>query len=182
MRNCGVQWPISRSRAGFEGHHPGKLLSPERRRIAVQHARDKRLNERLACRLVGQPRGTQCYQPTQRDDEEPLTKAIITLASEYGRYGYRCRRTVDGVQALTMNSLRSAWTPFLAGRPTLRSKGSSECRLHRSFRTELYPLSDLHKIPVRPFNDFTFLLQNGKLIDLDGPHVIVGLNPRLQFL
>jgi putative transposase len=47
------------------------------------------LSERHACRLVGQPRGTQRYQPTQRDDEDQLTKAIITLASEYGRYGYR---------------------------------------------------------------------------------------------
>lgn len=64
-------------------------MSPERRRIAVQHARDKGLSERHACRLVGQPRGTQRYLPTQRDDEDQLTNAIITLASEYGRYGYR---------------------------------------------------------------------------------------------
>src|SRR6185295_5740486 len=76
-------------KAGPEGHRPGKLLSPERRRIAVQHARDKGLSERHACRLVGQPRGTQRYLPTQRDDEDQLTNAIITLASEYGRYGYR---------------------------------------------------------------------------------------------
>ena len=47
------------------------------------------MSERRACRLVGQPRGTQRYQPTQHNDEEPLTKAIIALASEYGRYGYR---------------------------------------------------------------------------------------------
>jgi transposase InsO family protein len=38
---------------------------------------------------VNQPRGTQRYQPTQRDDEDALTRAIITLASQYGRYGYR---------------------------------------------------------------------------------------------
>jgi len=47
------------------------------------------LSERRSCRLVEQPRGTQRYQPTQRDDEEPLTQAILALASEYGRYGYR---------------------------------------------------------------------------------------------
>src|SRR5260370_31509579 len=75
--------------AGPEGHRPGKLLSPERRRFAVQHARDKGLSERHACRLVGQPRGTQRYQPTQGDDEDQLTKAIVALATEYGRYGYR---------------------------------------------------------------------------------------------
>jgi len=45
------------------------------------------LSERHACQLVGQPRGTQRYQPTQRDDEDQLTKAIVALASEYGRYG-----------------------------------------------------------------------------------------------
>jgi putative transposase len=38
---------------------------------------------------LGQPRGTQRYRPTQREDEDALTQAIITLASQYGRYGYR---------------------------------------------------------------------------------------------
>ena len=64
-------------------------MSPERRRIAVQHARDKGLSERHACQLVSQPRGTQRYQPTQRNDEDQLTQAIIALASQYGRYGVR---------------------------------------------------------------------------------------------
>jgi hypothetical protein len=31
-------------------------------------------------KLVHQPRGTQRYQPTQRNDEDALTRAIITLA------------------------------------------------------------------------------------------------------
>jgi len=47
------------------------------------------MSERRACRLVNQPRGTQRYQPTQREDEDRLTQAIIVLASQYGRYGYR---------------------------------------------------------------------------------------------
>jgi putative transposase len=47
------------------------------------------MSERRACRLVDQPRGTQRYQPLRRIDEDPLTQAILTLASEYGRYGYR---------------------------------------------------------------------------------------------
>jgi len=38
---------------------------------------------------VNQPRGTQRYQPIQRDDEDLLTRAILELASQYGRYGYR---------------------------------------------------------------------------------------------
>jgi transposase InsO family protein len=47
------------------------------------------MSERHACRLVGQWRATQRYQPTQRTDEDALTEAITQLASEYGRYGYR---------------------------------------------------------------------------------------------
>jgi transposase InsO family protein len=38
---------------------------------------------------VNQPRGTQRYHPTQRYDEDALTRAVIELASQYGRYGYR---------------------------------------------------------------------------------------------
>jgi putative transposase len=47
------------------------------------------VSERRACRVVGQHRSTQRREPVQRDDEAALTAAIIELASEYGRYGYR---------------------------------------------------------------------------------------------
>jgi len=45
--------------------------------------------ERRVCRVIGQPRSTQRYQPTQADDEDAVTRAIIGCAMEYGRYGYR---------------------------------------------------------------------------------------------
>jgi putative transposase len=65
-------------------------VSPERRRRAVQGIREKyALSERQACRIVGQPRGTQRYTTVVRADEDALTRAIIALASQYGRYGYR---------------------------------------------------------------------------------------------
>ena len=38
---------------------------------------------------MGQPRGTQRYTTIVRADEDALTQAIIALASQYGRYGYR---------------------------------------------------------------------------------------------
>jgi putative transposase len=47
------------------------------------------LSERHACRLLGQWRGTQRYEPIQRADEDELTTAVIALASQYGRYGYK---------------------------------------------------------------------------------------------
>ena len=47
------------------------------------------MSERYACRLLGQWRGTQRYEPNPRLDEEELTRAVIALATRYGRYGYR---------------------------------------------------------------------------------------------
>jgi transposase InsO family protein len=56
----------------------------------LSHARQAHgLSERHACLVVKQPHGTQRYRPTQRNDEDELTRAIVTLASQYGRYGYR---------------------------------------------------------------------------------------------
>ena len=48
------------------------------------------VSERRACRALGQPRSTHRYRPKEICDEEArLTRRIIELASEYGRYGYR---------------------------------------------------------------------------------------------
>ena len=56
----------------------------------MEDAREKyEVSERHACRLLGQWRRAQCYAAIQRIDEDALTEAIIALASEYGRYGYR---------------------------------------------------------------------------------------------
>ena len=56
----------------------------------MQQVREKYpLTERQACRVLGQSRTTQRYQPIRRDDEAPLTASVIRLAGQYGRYGYR---------------------------------------------------------------------------------------------
>ncbi len=55
----------------------------------MAHAQQKGMSERWACRVVTQSRGTQRYRPTQREDEDRLTQAIVALAGQYGRYGYR---------------------------------------------------------------------------------------------
>jgi putative transposase len=47
------------------------------------------VSQRRACRVIGQHRSTQRRRLVARDDEAALTAAIVTLASEYGRYGYR---------------------------------------------------------------------------------------------
>ncbi|MDP7359930.1 MAG: IS3 family transposase, partial [Pseudomonadales bacterium] len=69
---------------------PGKLLSPTRRRETVGHVREALvISERRACRVLGQVRRTQRYTLKVADDETVLTANIISLASHYGRYGYR---------------------------------------------------------------------------------------------
>ena len=69
---------------------PGKLLSPTRRREAVGHVREAlAVSERRACRVLGQVRRTQRYTPIVADDEAVLTANVVSLACEYGRYGYR---------------------------------------------------------------------------------------------
>ena len=68
----------------------GKLLSPARRRQCVDHLQaELGISERRACAVAGQHRSTQRKRPRGRDDEEALTAAVIRLASQYGRYGYR---------------------------------------------------------------------------------------------
>jgi putative transposase len=47
------------------------------------------VSERRACRTLGQPRSTQRKARIVRSDEATLTKAVVSLAAEYGRYGYR---------------------------------------------------------------------------------------------
>ena len=47
------------------------------------------VSERRSCRVIGQHRSTQRKRPQKKVDEELLTKDIIKLAREYGRYGYR---------------------------------------------------------------------------------------------
>jgi putative transposase len=65
-------------------------LSPARRRQAVERVRCQLgVSERRACRVLEQPRTSQRYDVRLADDEHLLTKRIIELATEYGRYGYR---------------------------------------------------------------------------------------------
>jgi len=48
-----------------------------------------RYSERWICRALGISRSSLRYVPEPRSDEGPLRAAIIGLAAQYGRYGYR---------------------------------------------------------------------------------------------
>ena len=47
------------------------------------------VSERRACRVLGHPRSTQRYAPRPVEDEKALTEAVVELATQFGRYGYR---------------------------------------------------------------------------------------------
>jgi transposase InsO family protein len=47
------------------------------------------VSERRACAVLGQHRSMQRYKKLPNCDEATLTKDIVRLASQYGRYGYR---------------------------------------------------------------------------------------------
>ena len=65
-------------------------MSPARRREAVNQVMEVlQVSERRACRVIGQPRATQRYPKKMDDDEEVLREEIVSLASQYGRFGYR---------------------------------------------------------------------------------------------
>ncbi|QEE37586.1 IS3 family transposase [Methylobacterium sp. WL1] len=67
-----------------------KLLSPARRRACVDYVvAEHGVSERFACRVLGQHRSTQRKVAVMVEDEAALTAAIVALALQYGRYGYR---------------------------------------------------------------------------------------------
>ncbi|WP_431790985.1 IS3 family transposase [Kocuria palustris] len=71
----------------------GKLLSPDRRRAAVDHLKRKlRVSERMACRLVGLSRSA--YRrplkgDTVADPDRALREWLRDWAKDHPRYGYR---------------------------------------------------------------------------------------------
>lgn len=65
-------------------------MSPSQRRAAVAFLiRKRHISERRACRLVGQYRSTNRYQPVPGDFEQELIRAMRELAERFPRYGYR---------------------------------------------------------------------------------------------
>jgi hypothetical protein len=73
-----------------EGSRPGKLLSPQRRRRAVDCVRARLdVSERRAFQALGQFRSTHRRVLRADEFEDRLVSAIMDLACRFGRYGYR---------------------------------------------------------------------------------------------
>ena len=63
-------------------------------------------SERRTCRVLGQARSTQRHEPRVKDDEPLLVARIVTLAGEYGRYGYRRITAMLRAEGWTVNHKR----------------------------------------------------------------------------
>ncbi|MEW5797869.1 MAG: IS3 family transposase [Bacteroidota bacterium] len=69
---------------------PGKLLSPAKKRRAVREIQEETgHSERRVCKVLEQPRSTQRLDHIVSDLDAQITKRIVSLATDYGRYGYR---------------------------------------------------------------------------------------------
>lgn len=66
------------------------------------------VSQRRACRSVGQARSTQWRRLKISDDEHALTSAIVDLARQYGRYGYRRITALLRAQGWHVNHKRVA--------------------------------------------------------------------------
>jgi transposase InsO family protein len=69
----------------------GLKLDQAKRLKELEREKQEKLgvSERRACRVLGQPRSTQRYRVRLADDEAIVTAAIVALARQYVRYGYR---------------------------------------------------------------------------------------------
>jgi transposase len=73
-----------------KGGESGKLLSPTRRRAAVEHVGQQLgVSERRACRVIGQPRSSQRYAGRKAERDRRLAERMVRLSRENPRYGYR---------------------------------------------------------------------------------------------
>ena len=98
------------------------------------------VSERKACRVLGQCRATQRYEPKQMDDEELLRSSVTRLASKYGRYGYKRITALLKQEGWKVNHKRVAriWREVGLKVPAKQPKkgrlwlGNGDCVRHRS--------------------------------------------------
>lgn len=65
-------------------------MSPSLKRTAVDELEGSfEVSQRRACEVLDQPRSSQRYVALQRDDEASMVKAMLELARQHPRYGYR---------------------------------------------------------------------------------------------
>ena len=110
---------------GPEGAGAGKLVSPARRRRAVEHLQQVfGVSQRWACQLVGQHRSTQRHQPVEPDRDRALRAELRQLSRAHPRWVYRRAHAVLRQQSWTVNrkAVQRLWREEGLRVPTKRRK------------------------------------------------------------
>jgi len=110
-----------------------KLLSPARRRRAVEHLQGSFcVSERRACQVVEQPRSSQRHASTKVCGDTTLVQRIVALSRENPRYGYRRVCALLRREGWAVNKKRSSFRSYSRIRAVseamVSSMGSSASR------------------------------------------------------
>ncbi len=90
-------------------HHHWKLVSPDRRRRAVQVLGERfGCSQRRACRVVGQSRSSQRLGPAPVVEVEWVLRARLRqLSGEYPRWGWRKAHAIARSEGLVTSRKRT---------------------------------------------------------------------------
>lgn len=117
------------------------MVSPARRRDAVRYlTRRHPISERRACKLVGQHRSTQRYQPLGSDFELRLVARINDLAVEHPRFGYRRIHALLRAEGWEINRKRVERLWRLEGHKVPQRKGKQGQRAFGSDESSAWSL------------------------------------------
>jgi len=115
----------------------------------------QRLNtsERRTCKTVGMPRSSQRYLNRPKDNEDRLRLALIRLAKQYGRYGYRKITKLLQIEGWKVNykKIEKLWREEGLQQPKrhkkkkrLYHKDSSVIRLRPKYENHIWSIDFVH--------------------------------------
>jgi len=124
-------------------------------------------SERRACRTIGVARSTQRYEASPEDDDS-LRLALVRLAKQYGRYGYRKIAELLRIEGWQVNhkKVERLWREEglqipqrHKKRKRLYHKDSSVIRLRPKYRNHIWSIDFVHDklASGRPYKMLTVL-------------------------
>lgn len=110
-------------------------------------------SERRTCKTVGMPRSSQRYVDRPKDNEDSLRLALIRLAKQYGRYGYRKITRLLQIEGWKVNEkkIERLWREEGLQQPKrhkkqkrLYHKDSSVIRLRPKYENHIWSIDFVH--------------------------------------
>ena len=86
------------------------MLAKEVEKLIANFRQKLDTSERRTCKTVGMARSSQQYKPRTRTDDEALRLALIRLAKQYGRYGYRKIAKLLRIEGWKINHKKDEYT------------------------------------------------------------------------